>query len=326
MITACSTMSAAESSCTDYRFSEALIPHVRELVGGRVRERVPGSSLSTFAIGGDVRAVVSIESVGELSAVVSLLAKEGQDYRVIGNGSNVLFGDGPLSIWLLKLGSGLRRTEVREGSELEVFGAVPLMSFARKVSSEGLSGLEFAAGIPATIGGAAFMNAGAHGAEICDRIVEVRGILRDGTAAVWRKHDLPWAYRRSGLPTGAVVSSVVLSLVMGDKARISEACAHNLAERRARQPLALPSAGSVFKNPSAERPAGMLLEELGMKGFSVGGAMVSDLHANWIVNPRREATAHDVVTVIEACQGRARTAGVELEPEVRLWLGDQAKT
>lgn len=324
MSSACSTMAATRSSRTEYLFSEALLPHIHGLVGGRVRERVPGSSLSTFAIGGEVRAVVSIESVGELSAVVSLLAKEGQDYRVIGNGSNVLFGDGALSMWLLKLGGGFRRTEVRSRAELEVFGAVPLMSFARKVSSEGLSGLEFAAGIPATVGGAVFMNAGAHGAEMCERIVEVRGVLADGTEVTWCTGDLPWAYRRSGLPAGAVVTSVVLSLVEGEKARISEACAHNLAERRARQPLALPSAGSVFKNPSVERPAGMLLEQLGMKGFAVGGALISELHANWIVNPRREATARDVLAVIEACQGRARTAGVELEPEVRLWLGDRA--
>lgn len=323
MRSACGTMTATQSSRTEDLFIESLIPHVHALVGGRVRERVPGSSLSTFAIGGEVRAVVTVETVSELSAVVSLLAQEGQDYRVIGNGSNVLFGDGALSMWLLKLGGGFRQTEVRANGDLEVFGAVPLMSFARKVSSEGRSGLEFAAGIPATIGGAVFMNAGAHGAELCERIVEVRGVLRDGTAAIWLRSDLPWAYRRSGLPAGAVVSSVVLSLVEGDKARISEDCAHNLAERRARQPLALPSAGSVFKNPSRERPAGMLLEELGMKGFAVGGAMISELHANWIVNPRREATARDVVGVIEACQGRARSAGVELEPEVRLWLGNR---
>lgn len=302
-------------------FAESLIPHVQSLVSSSVREGVLGASLSTFAIGGPIRVVVTVETVEELSKVASLLTQEGQRYQVVGNGSNVLFGDDPLQLWVIKLGAGFRRSEARADDEVEVFGSVPLMSFARQVSSEGRSGLEFAAGIPATIGGAVFMNAGAHGAEICERIVEVRGVLRDGTVSAWRVGDLPWRYRHSGLPVGAVVTSVVLSLPSGDKERISQRCAHNLAERRARQPLALPSAGSVFKNPSPERPAGMLLEELGMKGFAIGGAMVSELHANWIVNPKRQATARDVVSVIEACQERARaTSGIELEPEVRLWL------
>jgi UDP-N-acetylmuramate dehydrogenase len=195
------------------------------------------------------------------------------------------------------------------------------MSFSRKVSDEGFSGVEFAAGIPASVGGAVFMNAGAHGSEISSRIVEVRGLTGEGLEVRWSRHELPWSYRHSGLPTGCIITSVVLDLPPGDPKRISELCAHNIAERRARQPLALPSAGSVFKNPSSELPAGKILEELGMKGFAVGGAEVSRLHANWIVNPDRGATAADVVSVIAECQRRAlEERGVALEPEVRLWL------
>jgi UDP-N-acetylmuramate dehydrogenase len=278
--------------------------------------------LTTFSIGGGVRAVVTVESGDELSKVIALLSREGQPYRVLGNGSNVLFGDEPINLWIITLGSAFRRIESVSRGELEVFGAVSLMSFARKVSDDGLSGLEFAAGIPATIGGAVFMNAGAHGGEICSRIVEVRGVLGDGTSVVWGRDELPWRYRHSGLPLGSVVTSVRLSLIEGDKTTISERCAHNLAERRARQPLALPSAGSVFKNPSPELPAGMLLERIGMKGATIGGAMISELHANWIVNPKREATAKDVVALIEECKARALAeAGIALEPEVRLWVG-----
>jgi UDP-N-acetylmuramate dehydrogenase len=313
-------MSVPLASFTNTPFDERLIPVVQELVVAPIRENVPGSSLTTFAIGGAVRAVVIVESAEELSKVLALLSGEGQAYRVIGNGSNVLFGDEPLALWIITLGGGFRRVETLSRGELEVFGAVPLMSFARKVSDDGLSGLEFAAGIPASIGGAVFMNAGAHGSEICSRIVEVRGVLADGTGVVWRRDDLPWRYRHSGLPLGSVVTSVRLSLAEGDKATISERCAHNLAERRARQPLSLPSAGSVFKNPSPDLPAGMLLERIGMKGFVVGGAMISELHANWIVNPKREAAANDVVALIEACKAKALAeAGIVLEPEVRLW-------
>ena len=299
-----------------------LIPRVQSLVASPIKEHVLGSSLTTFAIGGALRAVVTVENEDELAQVVALLSKEEQDYRLLGNGSNVLFGDDPLNIWVIKLGAGFRAIEAASRGELHVGGSVPLMSFARRVSDDGLSGLEFAAGIPATLGGAVCMNAGAHGSEICSRIVEVRGVLADGSRVVWQGDELPWRYRHSGLPAGAAVTSVRLKLVEGDRATISAACVHNLAERRARQPLSLPSAGSVFKNPSVEKPAGMLLEQLGMKGCSIGGAAISELHANWIVNPKREATARDVVALIEACKDRALAeSGIVLEPEVRLWLG-----
>jgi UDP-N-acetylmuramate dehydrogenase len=313
-------MSSPCAPLTNAPVDERLIPVVQRFVTTSIRENVPGSSLTTFAIGGALRAVVTVESAGDLSKVVALLSSEGQGYRVIGNGSNVLLGDNPLAGWIVKLGAGFRRGETLSRREIEVFGSVPLMSFARKVSEDGLSGLEFAAGIPATIGGAVCMNAGAHGGEICSRIVEVRGILADGSSVVWQRDELPWRYRHSGLPAGSVVTSARLSLVEGDRATISELCAHNLAERRARQPLSLPSAGSVFKNPSIELTAGMLLEQVGMKGASIGGAVISEMHANWIVNPKREASAHDVLALIEACKARALSkAGVVLESEVRLW-------
>lgn len=303
-------------------FNDRLIPVIQSCVAAPLRENVPGSSLTTFAIGGSIRAVVTVDDATELAKVVALLSGEGQDYRVIGNGSNVLFGDAPLPLWVIKLGPGFRRVTAVSRGEIEVWGAVPLMSFARKVSDDGLAGLEFAAGIPATVGGAVFMNAGAHGSEIGSRVVEVRAVLADGSSVVWGRDELPWRYRHSGIPVGSVVTSVVLSLVEGDTTAISERCAHNLAERRARQPLSLPSAGSVFKNPSVERPAGMVLEQLGMKGHAIGGAMISELHANWIVNPKREASARDVVAVIELCKERALTEmGLVLEPEVRLWIG-----
>jgi UDP-N-acetylmuramate dehydrogenase len=195
------------------------------------------------------------------------------------------------------------------------------MSLARRVSGDGFSGLEFAAGIPATIGGAIFMNAGAHGSEICERIVHVDAVMSDGSIERFDVRDLPWRYRHSGLPAGCFVTSVRLRVVPGDKARISALCAHNLDERRKRQPLSLPSAGSVFKNPSPDQPAGRLLEEAGMRGERVGGAQVSELHANWIVNPDKSASASDVLSLIALCQARVKArSGIDLVPEVRMWL------
>ena len=301
-------------------FSDSLIPAVQALVLAPLRFDVPGSSLTTFAIGGALRAVVTVETVQELAQVLALLHREGQPVRVIGNGSNILVSDAGLNEWIVKLGAGLKRIEVN-GSRFEVFGAASLMSFARRASDDGFSGLEFAAGIPASIGGAVCMNAGAHGSEICSRIALVRGVMGDGSLCEWKRDELPWQYRFSGLPVGAMVTSVVLDLVQGDTEKIARACSENLAARRASQPLALPSAGSVFKNPSLQRPAGMILEGLGMKGHEFGGVAVSDLHANWIVNPKRKGTARDVLALIELCRQRARTeSGIELEPEVKVWI------
>lgn len=301
------------------QFNEALIPAVQALVATPIRENVRGATLTTFAIGGALRALVTVESVEELSRVLALLGREGQPVRVLGNGSNVLVNDEGLQEWIVKLGAGLKRIEV-SGSRFEVFGAASLMSFARKVSDDGFSGLEFAAGIPASLGGATFMNAGAHGAELCSRVAIVRGVLSDGSLGEWRREDLPWRYRSSGLPAGAIVTSVVLDLVAGDRDSIARKCAENLAARRATQPLSLPSAGSVFKNPTPELPAGKILEEVGMKGRAVGAASVSEIHANWIVNPKRQASAKDVLALIDLCRQTALMKdGVQLEPEVKVW-------
>jgi UDP-N-acetylmuramate dehydrogenase len=287
---------------------------------GYVREYVSASSLTTFSAGGDLRALVTVENIEELQRLVTQLSSEGQLFRVIGNGSNVLVGDNGVQEWIVRLGAGFRAIETLGSGEFDVHGSVSLMTLARRLSDDGFSGLEFAAGIPASVGGAVFMNAGAHGAEIAERIVSLRAVLPDGTQHLWSRDELPWGYRSSGIPSGAVVTSVRLSLVQGDRAEISERCRKNLQHRRATQPLSQPSAGSVFRNPSAESPAGLLLERAGLKGERCGGARVSELHANWIVNPERVATAADIRALMQHCRDRARElTGIVLEPEVKMW-------
>lgn len=301
-------------------FDQELLPEVQALVSGRVRQSVSAASLTTLAVGGPLRAVVTVESENELQAVRSLLAREGQSVEVLGFGSNVLVSDAGLNSWVITLGANFRNIVSGEAGRYTLSGAVSLMSVARKLSSEGLSGLEFAAGIPASVGGAVWMNAGAHGAEIGERIVTVRGVLADGRVHEWSRDELPWTYRSSGLPSGVVVTAVQLALVAGDRDRIAKSCADNLAHRRATQPLSQPSAGSVFKNPAPETPAGLVLERAGVKGIWSGGAQVSELHANWIVNPEKKARAADVHALIAECVKRAEAnSGLRLHPEVRMW-------
>lgn len=298
----------------------ALLSAVRALVGERIRLNVPASSLTTFAIGGPLSVVVTVESAEELQSVLSLLHREGQIVRVLGFGSNLLVADAGVRSWVVRLGPQFRGVQKESGDTFLLGGAGSLMSFSRKISEDGYSGFEFAAGIPASIGGAAFMNAGAHGAEIGGRIIEVHGVLPDGERYDWRGQDLPWRYRNSGLSSGVVVTAIRVRLTAGDREAIARACADNLSHRRSTQPLALPSAGSVFKNPSSEVPAGKLLDAAGLKGMQVGGAAVSTLHANWIVNPEKRATAADVRELIQRCAREVRErAGVVLEPEIKVW-------
>lgn len=309
-----------ENSAVTSAHGASLVCAVEQIVGARLRSGVVASSLTTFSVGGPIDYLVTVESVEELQRVVALLSSEGQSIRVIGFGSNLLVADAGLRGWVVRLGSAFRQVERSASGELVVSGSASLMAVSRTVSNEGLSGLEFAAGIPASLGGAMYMNAGAHGSEIGDLVVRLTGVLADGTLHTWSRNELPWRYRSSGLPAGVIVTSATLKLVEGDRAGIARRCAENLAHRRATQPLSLPSAGSVFKNPRADLPAGRVLEESGLKGLAVGGALVSPLHANWIVNPDKRASALDVKSLIRQCQAEAQARfGVSLDVEIRVW-------
>jgi UDP-N-acetylmuramate dehydrogenase len=288
--------------------------------GVKVARGVLGSTVTTLAVGGPLAHLITVDDLGALPEVVRILHSEGELPYILGNGSNLLIGDAGVAGWVIRLGGGARRVQPYPHDEFEIEGAASLMQVARQLSQEGFSGLEFAAGIPASLGGAVFMNAGAHGSELCERIVRVSAILSDGSLRIFEQGELPWRYRSSGLPAGAIVTSVRLRLPRGDKDRIADACAHNLAARRATQPLALPSAGSIFRNPAPDCPAGRVIEQVGLKGRTEGGAMISELHANWIVNPQKKAQARDVVSLIKLCQHTVREQrGIELEAEVKMW-------
>lgn len=316
-------MVAGSSATTDghalHGFDSALVSAVSSLVQGRIKLDLPAASITTLAVGGPVRALVTVESVAELQKVLALLSAEQQTVYPFGFGSNVLVGDAGLEGWVIRLGGSFRDIK-RQGSGVTLDGGVSLMSASRKLSEQGLSGIEFASGIPASIGGAVFMNAGAHGGEMASCVAGVTAVLPDGTLHEWSGREVAWSYRSSGLPCGAVIVRARVELVEGDPAFIAKKCADNVAYRRATQPLSLPSAGSIFKNPSPEVSAGFLLEQAGLKGVGVGGALVSAMHANWIVNPDKQASAADVLALIKLCSAKVlERSGVVLQPELKLW-------
>lgn len=282
---------------------------------------VLGARCTTFAIGGEIRRLIEPETPEQLSAALRWIHSAGGEVRMLGAGSNLLIDDlGVGDAWVVRLGRGFRSVEPLAEGIFKVGGAVSLMNLARTLSDGGFAGLEFAGGIPASIGGALRMNAGAHGGELGERVRSVTFFDRFGHQQTLTRAELTFSYRHSSIPNGTAIVAVELELLPSDRERTAALRAHHLAERKARQPLSMPSAGSVFRNPAPETPAGMLLDRAGLKGVSHGGAMFSTMHANWIVNPQRTALCTDVVALIERAQQEVlHYHQVQLVPEVVRW-------
>jgi len=273
---------------------------------------------TSFRIGGPADFLVTVVSVSELARLLTLCRAEGVPVLVIGRGTNLLVRDGGIRGVVVRLAGEF--LEVRFGDRRAVAGAaVGLGELAWECGRRGLAGLEFAEGIPGSVGGAVVMNAGAYGREMKD-VVESAGVIRPGsdTPEVAAAAELGFRYRGSRLQDeGWTVTWACFRLDSDDRAAIERRMEELAARRRMKQPLDLPSAGSVFKRPPGYY-AGTLIERSGCRGLRVGDAQVSELHAGFIVNLGR-ATARDVLTLIGLVRERVLTeTGVALEPEIRI--------
>ena len=287
-----------------------------------LRQGLSGRDISTMAVGGPLRVLVEVDSLEGLEFLMSVLGDAGIEPRVIGNGSNLLISDQGITDWLIRFGGALRFSEPGEttisGLTRWTCGSgCSLMALSRELAGLGFSGLGFAGGIPASIGGAVRMNAGAHGGEMSKVIEWVRVLNASGEVEQRTVDQLSFSYRHSSIARNEIVLSAGF---LFNKTSVQEASAervHCLEERRARQPLTVPSAGSVFKNPSSEQSAGWLIEQAGLKGYRIGAVEISEKHANWIVNPTKQGLAADVMRLISHCQEVVeRQFGVLLMPEV----------
>lgn len=298
---------------TDLAAELSEIPHLS------VRRAVPAARCTTIACGGSFELLVEPANLTALHAALQVLRRHHVAPRTLGAGSNLLVSDRGCGEVVLRLGSGFRSCERRGERHVQVGASYGLMALSRWSAAEGLSGLEFAGGIPASLGGAVVMNAGAHGGELAE-VLESVDLLVDGEPLTLAASELQCSYRRTVLPPSAIVLGALLALVPDRSGRANELRAQNLARRRATQPLTLPSFGSVFKNPTGERSAGWYIEQCGLKGVRVGGAQVSELHGNWIVNPERRAMTGEVLELMQRCQEVVQQRfGVMLEPEVVRW-------
>jgi UDP-N-acetylmuramate dehydrogenase len=291
--------------------------------GERLRLDVPMAPLTTFRIGGPAALYLEPNDVHDLEAAGEAIVRAEIPVAILGKGSNVLVADDGFPGLVLRLGQGFRWS-AREGSSLVAGGAMPLPALAGVALRHELAGLAFGVAIPASLGGAVRMNAGAHGGQMSDVVETIEVFaLRAGTLSVVAATDAGFAYRRSTLPEDAVVVAATMLLRTGDPAGIRAEMDAARVWRRETQPIAEPNCGSVFTNPPGEHAAA-LIEAAGLKGLAVGGARVSTKHANFII-AGEGATAGDVVRLIEEIRDRvAASTGTVLEPEVRSIGGPRA--
>ena len=283
----------------------------------RVFEYEPMDIHTSFRCGGSADLYVVPGNLAELFSVRELLLKEKLPHIIMGNGSNLLFLDGGYRGVVVKLGEGIDRVRF-EGNMVFAEPGVGLAALSRQAMKEGRSGLEFACGIPGSLGGAVYMNAGAYGGSISDLVIYVASLDSYGIMRDRRDADCEFGYRQSIFAkNGEMIVGVKLQLGEDLPSRIEERMRELTEKRNAKQPVNMPSAGSFFKRPEGDF-AGRLIEEAGLKGLRVGGAMVSPLHAGFIVNTGG-ATARDVVDLMTIVRETvAERSGIVLEPEVQI--------
>ena len=284
----------------------------------KIKTNVPMSGLTTFKTGGNADIIIYPTTLEELKAVVKFFHECREEYYVLGNGSNILVSDEGISKPIICLGHNYSSIDVFENC-ITAESGVFLSAIARKAYEESLTGFEFAAGIPGTLGGAIIMNAGAYGGEMKDVVEAVSFIDSTGTEYVVSGEEMEFSYRKSALSdTECIVTGATIRLEHGNKSDINAKMAELASRRREKQPLEYPSAGSTFKRPTGYF-AGTLIESSNLKGRSIGGAQVSEKHAGFIIN-KNNATTDDICNLINYVRDTVYDKhGVMLEMEVKYW-------
>lgn len=280
------------------------------------QENVCIAPFTSMRVGGNVRCLFRPESVDALCTLLAELSASDMPYMVIGNASNLLFADEGYDGAVIAT-TGIRELFLQDGRIVASCG-VSLSALSTFASEHGKDGLAFAFGIPGTVGGGVFMNAGAYGGEIADCLEYAVCADQNGNRVTLGKNELDFSYRHSALmQNGLYLLYAVFDCKDGDKAEIKAVMDKNMASRKAKQPLEYPSCGSAFKRPTGHF-AGALIEQAGLKGFSIGGAQVSEKHAGFVINTG-DATANDVKALLAHIQKTVyEKDGVTLEPEIRI--------
>lgn len=292
-----------------------IIEKIKKSGIGKVEENASLKKYTTYRVGGEAKCIVYPKNSDCLIKLIRLLKSEKIKYKIIGNGSNLLFSSKPYDGVLIKL-SEFDNVEFYGKNKVRVGAGFSLVKLSLMAAKRGLTGLEFAAGIPGSIGGAVFMNAGAYKSDMGYIVETVKVLTPDLKIINFENKEMNFHYRSSYLQKHPeyICLEVVLKLTKGKKEAIEEVITERRKRRIESQPLEYPSAGSVFRNPEGNF-AGKLIEDLGLKGMIKGGAMISDKHANFIVN-YKNATSDDIKFLIDLCQEKVlEEYGIELKCE-----------
>lgn len=288
-------------------------------IDGEVVRDEPLARRTSYRIGGPAALSVTADTYAALLRTIEVLERERVSWVVLGRGTNVLVSDRGYRGCVVRLGKEFSRVSHEEGGQVSAGAAVRLPGLVRECQRRGLSGLEFCVGIPGTVGGAVSMDAGTRHEWIGRRVSSVV-TLRPGHGLRRLSGDeVEWGYRSCSIPAGEIILEATFTLARSDPRLVAQEMDARLSRRAQRQPLGKPSCGSVFKSPP-DHVAGQLIEGCGLKGYAVGGAQVSDLHANFVVN-NGGATAGDVVAVMHKMHDEVLSRyGIDLVPEVK-YLG-----
>ncbi|NWQ43913.1 UDP-N-acetylmuramate dehydrogenase [Bacillus sp. EB106-08-02-XG196] len=297
---------------------DGLLIEIQELNIGKVKRNELLSQHTTMKIGGPADLFIEPSSLENIQKVMTFIKEHKLPWRAIGRGSNLLVSDKGIEGVVIKLGSGLNHLSINE-STITVGGGHSLVSLSTLISKKGLSGLEFASGIPGSVGGAVYMNAGAHGSDISKILTKAHILFEDGSIEWLSNDEMEFTYRTSVLQKKrpGIVLEAEFKLAMGDRTVIVSQMQKNKDYRKETQPWNFPCAGSIFRNPLPNY-AGKLIEEAGLKGFQIGGAKISEMHGNFIVNAGN-ATAKDVLDLIQYIKDKIEHLfGVKMETEVEI--------
>ena len=292
-----------------------------ELIGvSNVLVDEPMKNHTTFRIGGPAKYFLQPCTVTEVASLLKICREEGIPFSIIGNGSNLLVSDTGVSGAVIQIYKNMNEIVVADDNIKAQAGAL-LSQVAKAAVNASLSGLEFAAGIPGTVGGAVVMNAGAYGGEMKDVITQVTAISQEGEIITLQQKDLQMGYRTSIIKKKQyIVLETIFSLHQDDKEAIKAKVNELKSKRVSKQPLEYPSAGSTFKRPEGHF-AGKLIMDAGLRGYTVGDAQVSEKHCGFVIN-KGNATAADVISLMQDVSNRVNEKyGIELEPEVQ-FLGE----
>ena len=287
-------------------------------LGCEVKYDEPLSQHTTFRVGGNCRAFIELPSERAVIGLIQAANTLGVRYIVLGNGSNVLFDDLGYNGVIFHIGNLMSKIELHEESSIRVSAGAGLNRLCSFAYDNSLTGLEFAYGIPGSVGGAVFMNAGAYGGEIKDVLKTVEVVdCKDGMPYIFKVSELDMSYRQTSfMKTGMIVLGGVFELKKGSKDEIKARMDELIERRKQKQPLEYPSAGSTFKRPEGKY-AGKLIQDSGLRGYTVGGAQVSEKHCGFVIN-KGGATSKDILTLISHIQDTVlEKTGSYLECEVR---------